>query len=273
PNILPAAPRVFEKVYTAVVGNGTSAPGLKGVLFRWAMGLFEQYVKARQEGRPFGSLQWTLAKKLVFAKVARVLKEERLGGRLRLFVSGSAPLAPAIAYFFELLGLTILEGYGLTETSAATCVNPPTRNKIGTVGPPVPGTELRIADDGEVLVRGGGVMKGYYNRPDETAAVLSPDGWLATGDIGEIDEDGYLRITDRKKDIIVTAGGKNVAPQKIESLLKTNPLISQVVVYGDKRKYLTALITVEAANGRKFLEQRGIQVSSYEEMTRHPAIR
>ncbi|HLV59784.1 MAG TPA: long-chain fatty acid--CoA ligase [Fredinandcohnia sp.] len=273
PNILPAAPRVFEKVYTAVVGNGTSAPGLKGVLFRWAMGLFEQYVKARKEGRPFGGLQWTLAKKLVFAKVARVLKEERLGGRLRLFVSGSAPLAPAIAYFFELLGLTILEGYGLTETSAATCVNPPTRNKIGTVGPPVPGTELRIADDGEVLVRGGGVMKGYYNRPDETAAVLSPDGWLATGDIGEIDEDGYLRITDRKKDIIVTAGGKNVAPQKIESLLKTNPLISQVVVYGDKRKYLTALITVEAANGRKFLEQRGIQVSSYEEMTRHPAIR
>lgn len=273
PNILPAAPRVFEKVYTAVVGNGTSAPGLKGVLFRWAIGLFERYVRARQAGEPFGGLQWTLAKRLVFSKVSKVLKEDRLGGRLRLFVSGSAPLSPAIAYFFELLDITILEGYGLTETSAGTAVNPPNRNKIGTVGPPVPGTEFRIAEDGEVLVRGGGVMKGYFNRPEETAEILDADGWLATGDIGALDEDGYLRITDRKKDIIVTAGGKNVAPQKIESLLKTDPLISQIVVYGDKRKYLTALITIEETNGRKFLEQKGIKVSSYEEMARHPAIR
>lgn len=273
PNILPAAPRVFEKVYTAVVGNGSSAPGLKGVLFRWAMGLFEKYVRARQAGESFGGLQWALAKKLVFSKVARVLKEDRLGGRLRLFVSGSAPLSPAIAYFFDLLGITILEGYGLTETSAGTAVNPPHRNKIGTVGPPVPGTEFRIAEDGEILVRGGGVMKGYYNRPEDTAEVLDAEGWFATGDIGSLDPDGYLRITDRKKDIIVTAGGKNVAPQKIESYLKTDPLISQIVVYGDKRKYLTALITIEENNARKFLEQRGVEVSSYEEMTRHPAIR
>src|SRR5690606_2622437 len=196
----------------------------------------------------------------------KVLKEDRLGGRLRLFISGSAPLSPSIAYFFDLLDITILEGYGLTETSAGTAVNPPNRNKIGTVGPPVPGTEFRIAEDGEVLVRGGGVMKGYFNRPEETAENLDADGWPATGDIGALDEDGYLRITDRKKDIIVTAGGKNVAPQKIESLLKTDPLISQIVVYGDKRKYLTALITIEETNGRKFLEQKGIKVSSYEEM-------
>lgn len=273
PNIMPAAPRVFEKVYAAVVGNGSSAPGLKGALFRWAMRLFEGYVRARRAGEPFGGLQWSLAKALVFSKVSKVLKEERLGGRLRLFISGSAPLSPAIAYFFELLDITILEGYGLTETSAGTAVNPPNRNKIGTVGPPIPGTEFRIAEDGEVLVRGGGVMKGYYNRPEDTAEVLDDEGWFATGDIGELDEDGYLRITDRKKDIIVTAGGKNVAPQKVESMLKTDPLISQIVVYGDKRKYLTALITIEETNARKFLEQQGVKVSSYEEMTRHPAIR
>lgn len=273
PNIMPAAPRFFEKVYTAVVGMGTSQPGIKGALFRWAMGLFEKYARARQEGRSFGGLQWTLARKLVFSKVARLLKEQRLGGRMRLFISGSAPLAPSIAYFFDLLGITILEGYGLTETSAGTAVNPPHRNKIGTVGPPVPGTEFRIAEDGEILVRGGGVMKGYYNRPEDTAKVLDAEGWFRTGDVGSLDEDGYLRITDRKKDIIVTAGGKNVAPQKIESYLKTDPLISQVVVHGDRRKYLTALITIEANNARKFLEQRGVKVSSYEEMTRHPAIR
>lgn len=273
PNILPAAPRVFEKVYAAVVGNGSSAPGLKGALFRWAMGLFERYVRARRAGEDFGGIQWSLAKALVFSKVAKLLKEDRLGGRLRLFVSGSAPLSPAIAYFFDLLDITVLEGYGLTETSAGTAVNPPNRNKIGTVGPPIPATEFRIADDGEVLVRGGGVMKGYYNRPEDTAKVLDDEGWFATGDIGALDEDGYLRITDRKKDIIVTAGGKNVAPQKVESLLKTDPLISQIVVYGDKRKYLTALITIEETNAKNFLAQQGVEVSSYEEMTRHPAIR
>lgn len=273
PNIMPSAPRVFEKVFTAVVANGSSQGGLKGALFRWAMGQFEKYAEAREAGRPYGGLSWTLAKALVFSKVSKLLKEDRLGGRLRLFVSGSAPLSPKIAYFFDLLDILILEGYGLTETSAGTAVNPPNANKIGTVGPPIPGTEFRIADDGEVLIRGGGVMKGYYDMPKETAEVLDADGWFASGDIGSLDEDGYLRITDRKKDIIVTAGGKNVAPQKIENLLKTEPLVSQVVVYGDKRKYLTALVTVDEDAGRGFLASKGIQVGSYEELARHPAIR
>lgn len=273
PHIMPSAPRVFEKVFTAVVSNGSSQPGIKGALFRWAMGLFDRYAEAREAGKPFGGLSWTLAKALVFSKVSRVLREDRLGGRLRLFVSGSAPLSPKIAYFFDLLGILILEGYGLTETSAGTAVNPPNANKIGTVGPPIPGTEFRIADDGEILIRGGGVMKGYYEMPEETEKVLDADGWFASGDIGSLDEDGYLRITDRKKDIIVTAGGKNVAPQKIENLLKTESLVSQVVVYGDKRKYLTALVTVDEDAGRDFLKAQGISVGSYEELSRHPLVR
>lgn len=272
PSIIPSAPRVFEKVFSAVVHNGTSSPGLKGALFRWAMGLFAEYVEAKEAGREYGSLSWTLAKKLVFSKVTKTLREERLGGRIRIFVSGGAPLSPKIAHFFDVLGLQVLEGYGLTETSAATTVNRPGRNKIGTVGPAVPGTEIRIAADGEVLIRGGGVMKGYYNRPEETAEVLQQDGWLHTGDIGSLDADGCLRITDRKKDIIVTAGGKNIAPQNLENALKINPLVSQVLVYGDKRKFLTALITVQDETGRKLLENKGIRVGSYEELTSHPEI-
>ncbi|HWV39654.1 MAG TPA: long-chain fatty acid--CoA ligase [Vulgatibacter sp.] len=272
PSIIPSAPRVFEKVYSTVVANGSSSPGLKGVLFRWAMSLFDEYVEARQAGRSYGGLGWTLAKKLVFSKVAHTLRHERLGGRIRLFVSGSAPLSPKIAWFFDLLELPVLEGYGLTETSAGTSVNRLGKNKIGTVGPPMPGTEFKIAADGEILIRGGGVMKGYYNRPEETAEVLEPDGWFHSGDIGSLDADGYLRITDRKKDIIVTAGGKNVAPQNIENALKTESIVSQSVVYGDKRKYLTALITVQEEYGRKLLEAKGIRVSSYEELTRHPEI-
>ncbi|HEY0840788.1 MAG TPA: long-chain fatty acid--CoA ligase [Vulgatibacter sp.] len=273
PTIIPSAPRVFEKVYSTVLGNGSSAPGLKGVLFRWAISMFGEYVEAREAGRSYGGLGWTLAKKLVFSKVANTLRHERLGGRIRLFVSGSAPLSPKIAWFFDLLDLPVLEGYGLTETSAGTSVNRLGKNKIGTVGPPMPGTEFRIAADGEILIRGGGVMKGYYNRPQETAEVLEADGWFHSGDIGSLDADGYLRITDRKKDIIVTAGGKNVAPQNIENALKTEPIVSQALVYGDKRKYLTALITVSEENGRKLLADKGIQVGSYEELTRRPEIR
>ncbi|WP_240475281.1 AMP-dependent synthetase/ligase [Vulgatibacter incomptus] len=273
PSLIPAVPRVFEKVFASVVGTGTAAPGLKGMLFRWALSLFDEYAEARSEGRIYGGLGWTLAKKLVFSKVAKTLKEERLGGRMRVFVSGGAPLSPKIAWFFDLLGLQVLEGWGLTETAAGTAVNVPGRNKIGTVGPAVPGTEFRIAGDGEILVRGGGVMKGYYNRPDATAEVLDPDGWFHTGDIGTLDADGYLRITDRKKDIIVTAGGKNVPPQNLENALKTEPIVSQAMVYGDKRKFLTALITVQDEYGRKLLASRGITVSSYEELSRRPEIR
>jgi len=272
PSLLPAVPRVFEKVYNTVVATGVSNPGLKGKLFRWALAHFERYVEARQAGRAYGGLGWELAKKLVFSKVARTVREDRLGGRIRVFVSGGAPLSRKIAYFFDMLGFKVLEGYGLTETAAATCVNPPHKIKIGTVGPPVPGTEIRIAADGEVLVRGAGVMKGYYNRPEATAECLEPDGWFHTGDIGELDEDGYLRITDRKKDIIVTAGGKNVAPQNLENALKTEPIISQVMVYGDKRKYLTALITVQEEQARKLAAEAGVSFTSYADLTKKPVI-
>ncbi len=273
PAIIPSAPRVFEKVFSTVVANGSSNPGVKGMLFRWAMSLFDEYADAMAAGRSYGGLGWTLAKKLVFSKVAETLRNERLGGRIRIFVSGGAPLSPKIAWFFHVLDLQVLEGYGLTESAAATAVNLPTHNKIGTVGPALPGTEFRIADDGEILIRGGGVMKGYFGRPEETAEVLEADGWLHSGDIGSLDADGFLTITDRKKDIIVTAGGKNVPPQNLENALKTEAIVSQALVYGDKRKFLTALITVQEENGRSVLASKGIQVGSYEELSQHPQIR
>jgi long-chain acyl-CoA synthetase len=169
-----------------------------------------------------------------------------------------------MAYFFANANVTILEGYGLTETSAATTVNRPGNNKIGTVGPALPGTELKIAPDGEILIRGPGVMREYWNRADATKEAISPDGWFASGDIGVIDKDGYLKITDRKKDIIVTAGGKNVAPQNLENAIKAaSPLVSQVMVHGDKRNYLVALVTVDPENAKKFAKDRGIQNGDY----------
>ncbi len=273
PTILPAVPRVFEKVYNNVVANGSSAPGLKGKLFRWAFKLFDQYVDAKNQGREFNSLQFALAKKLVFSKVKATL-DEKLGGNMRLFVSGGAPLSRKIAYFFDLIGFKVLEGYGLTETSAATCLNLPNKIKIGTVGPPLPGTEIKIAADGEILMRGPGVMKGYYKNEAATAEALEADGWFHSGDIGELDADGFVRITDRKKDIIVTAGGKNVAPQNLENTLKTFPIVSQAMVYGDKRKYLTALICVNEESARKLLTDKGeTPPASYAELAKHPAVR
>lgn len=272
PTVMGSVPRIFEKIFTKVVSSGVESPGLKGKLFRWAMDHFERYAEARSQGRSYGGLGFTLAQKLVFSKVAERLNG-LLGGRLRYFVSGGAPLSPKIMYFFELADIKILEGYGLTETSAATCVNRPEKIKPGTVGPPVPGTEIRIAEDGEILIRGPGVMKGYHNRPEETKEAIEPDGWFHSGDIGELDEDGYLKITDRKKDIIVTAGGKNIAPQNLENQLKTHPLISQVVVHGDKRKFLSALITVDADSAAEWARKQGLQFSSYEELTRLPELR
>ena len=272
PTILPSVPRVFEKVYNNVLASGSAAPGMKGKLFRWAFKLFDEYADAVNQGREYHSLGFSLARRLVFSKVTATLNE-KLGGRMRLFISGGAPLSKKIALFFDLLGFKVLEGYGLTETSAATTVNRVERIKIGTVGPAVPGTELKIAPDGEILVRGGGVMSGYFKNPAATAEVVERDGWFHTGDIGELDGDGYLRITDRKKDIIVTAGGKNVAPQNLENLLKTSPLISQSMIHGDRRKYLTALICVSEEAGQKLLEAKGIRVADYAEMTRRPEIR
>jgi long-chain acyl-CoA synthetase len=256
PTVMPAVPRIFEKAFNTVVSKGLATPGLKGRLFQLALESFEEYAAAREQGKGYSSFGLLIGKKLVFPKLTHTLNE-RFGGRMRLFVSGGAPLATKIAYFFDLLGFSILEGYGLTESSAGTFVNRPGKNRIGTVGPPVPGTEVRIAEDGEILVKGPCVMKGYYNNPQATAEVLK-DGWLYTGDIGFVDEAGCLKITDRKKDIIVTAGGKNVAPQNLESELKTDPLISQVMVYGDQRKFLSALVTLNDENARKWATERGL---------------
>jgi long-chain acyl-CoA synthetase len=257
PTVMPAVPRIFEKAYNTVVSKGLATPGLKGKLFHLALESFEGYATAKESGKePRPSFGMLVGKKLVFPKLAATLAE-RFGGRMRLFVSGGAPLSPKIAHFFELLGFTILEGYGLTETSAGTFVNRPGANRVGTVGPPVPGTQVKVAEDGEILVKGGGVMKGYYNDAAATAEVLK-DGWLATGDIGVIDSAGHLKITDRKKDIIVTAGGKNVAPQNLENELKTDPLVSQVMIHGDKRKFLSALVTLNEENARKWAAENGL---------------
>jgi len=256
PTVVPSVPRIFEKAFNAVVSKGLSTPGIKGKLFHLALESFEEYAAAREQGRTYSSFGLLIGKKLVFPKLSQALSE-RFGGRIRLFVSGGAPLATKIAYFFDLLGISILEGYGLTETSAGTFVNRPGKNRIGTVGPPVPGTEVRIAEDGEILVKGPCLMKGYYRDPAATAEVLR-DGWLATGDIGLVDQAGCLKITDRKKDIIVTAGGKNVAPQNLENELKTDPLISQAMVHGDRRKFLSALLTLNEDSLRAWASDSGV---------------
>ena len=251
PTILAGVPRIFEKAFNSVVASGMAGPGLAGALFRMAMREFELYVKARQEGRSYNSLAFALAKKLVFPKVHDKLKK-RFGGRIARFVSGGAPLARKIAYFFELIGIPALEGYGLTETIAVTSVNMPGASRIGTVGRPYPGVEVKIAEDGEILQRGRQNMRGYLGLPEATAEVIDKDGWFHTGDIGEIDKDGFLKITDRKKDLIKTSGGKYIAPQAIEGALKTqSELISQVVVIGDKRKYVSVLVTVVEAEAKK----------------------
>ncbi|MBL8933605.1 MAG: long-chain fatty acid--CoA ligase, partial [Archangium sp.] len=271
PTIFPAVPRVFEKVFAGVQGNALSAPGVKGSLARWAFKLFDEYVAAREAGKPYDSLGFALAKALVFKKVKAGL-DEKLGGRLQLFVSGGAPLPRKIGYFFELVGFTVCEGYGLTETSAASTLNVPGSIRIGTVGKPFPGVELTIAEDGEILIRGPNIMKGYYGNEAATAEVLRPDGFFHTGDIGEIDKDGAVRITDRKKDLIKTSGGKYCAPQNLENALKTAPIVSNSMVHGDMRPYLTVLIAVNEETGKKLLAEKGVTVSSVAELVKRPEI-
>jgi long-chain acyl-CoA synthetase len=273
PTVMAGVPRIFEKFYGAVVQKGLSAGGVRRVLFERAQTLSDRHGDLESQGQALPiveTLQFAALKKLVFSKIAKGLGDT-LGGRMRVLVSGGAPLAPKIAWFFRDAGLDILEGYGLTETSAATCLNRPGRNHIGTVGLPVPGTQVRIADDGELLVRGRGVTKGYWQNEEATAEVFK-DGWFSTGDVVRIESSGAVRIVDRKKDLIITAGGKNVAPQNIENLVKTHRLISQVVVHGDKRNYLTALITLDADALKAFAEERSLGGGSYAELTQRPEV-
>ncbi len=266
PTVVVSVPRIYEKIYNGVM----SARGPKKKLVDWAAAVADRAADLRlagQEPRGFLALKYAIADKLVFSKV-----KAAVGGQLRFFISGGGPLAPSLNRFFYSIGLPILEGYGLTETSPVTNANNEEYFRIGTVGRPVPGTEIGIAKDGEIMVRGSQVMKGYYNKPEATADVLSEDGWFATGDIGEIDADGFLSITDRKKDIIVTAGGKNVAPQPIENLLKTHLLVEQAVLIGDRRKYCSLLVVPAFGALRRWADDRGIQTNSIESLVEHPEV-
>ncbi|GIX46198.1 MAG: AMP-dependent synthetase [Candidatus Tectimicrobiota bacterium] len=270
PMLMFAVPRVYEKMYARVQAAAASGSPLKKALFQWCVGIGRRVSRRQQQRQPVPlwlGAAYRLAHLLVFRKL-----HQAVGGRLRYFVSGGAPLAKEIAEFFHAAGILILEGYGLTESCPALTVNRLDRYKFGTVGLPLPGVEIRLAPDGEILARGPNVAKGYYKRPQETAAVFREDGWLATGDIGELDAEGFLRITDRKKDIIVTSGGKNIAPQNIENLLKTDRYISQAMVYGDGRKYLTAILTLDQEEVANYARQHGIPASSPEALATHPAI-
>jgi long-chain acyl-CoA synthetase len=271
PTFMASVPRIYEKIYAKVLGDVEDAGGLKKALFDLSIASGRDVSRHRQKKEPlsaFTKAKYALADKLVYAKL-----RARFGGRLQFFVSGGAPLSKEIAEFFHSAGILILEGYGLSETTAVTNVNRRENYKFGTVGQPVPGVEQKIAPDGEILSRSPGIMKGYFKRDVETAEVLDSDGWFHTGDIGEFDDDGFLRITDRKKDIIVTAGGKNIAPQNIENHLKTNALISQAMVYGDKRKYCSALITLNPEEARKYAAAHGISYKDMRTLAHNPQIR
>jgi long-chain acyl-CoA synthetase len=266
PTVVVSVPRLYEKIYARVMDER----GIRARIVAWATRVGARWAEARLAGRePTAAvrLQYALADRVVFRKI-----RDGVGGRLRFFVSGGAPLSPEIALFLYSAGLVILEGYGLTETSPVTNVNPPDALRIGTVGPPVPGTEVRIAEDGEIQVRGPQVMKGYYQRPEDTAEVIDEEGWFSTGDVGEITDEGYLRITDRKKDIIVTAGGKNIAPQPIENRLKSNPYVEQVVMVGDRRRFAALLVVPDFGALEGWARERGLSVDGRDALVRDPAV-
>jgi long-chain acyl-CoA synthetase len=254
--VFPSVPRLFEKMHTAVVAKFEEETGVKRRLIDWALRVGRRVSLLRQRGRPIPpllALQHRIADKLVYSKV-----KARLGGRLRAAVSGGAPLAKEIAEYFHALDILILEGYGLTECTTACAANRVDRFRFGTVGTAMPDFELKIADDGEILIKGPTIFAGYYKDEESTRAVLTEDGWLRSGDVGDLDADGFLTVTDRKKDIIVTAGGKNVAPQNLENELKSSRFVSQALVVGDRRPYIVALITLDEPEIRAWAADQGL---------------
>ena len=270
PTLVLGVPRVYEKAYAAVLASIEESGPFRRAIFQWARGVGSRSGPYLLEDRPLPwllRLQFSLADRLVFSKL-----RERFGGKLRFFVTAAAPISQEIIEFFHSLGILILEGYGLTETSAPATVNRPGRVKFGTVGPPLPDVEVKLDVDGEILIRGENVFKGYYKDPELTKEVFTEDGWFRSGDVGEIDADGFLRITDRKKDLIITAGGKNIAPQNIENLMKTAKWISEAMVFGDRKKYLVALITLDEEAVRAFAASEGIGSSGIEELAKHPQV-
>ncbi|MFH8702549.1 AMP-dependent synthetase/ligase [Streptomyces rubrogriseus] len=276
PTYMAAVPRIFEKVYNGVAAKARAGGGAKYKIFQWAAGIAREYAKVTQDNfkrtgtasAPAGlRTKHAVADRLVYAKI-----REAFGGRLRACVSGSAALAPEIGYFFAGAGIHILEGYGLTESSAASFVNPGEAYRTGTVGKPLPGTEVRIADDGEILLRGPGIMEGYHKLPEKTAEVLEPDGWFHTGDIGELSPDGYLRITDRKKDLIKTSGGKYIAPAEVEGQFKAVcPYVSNILVHGADRNFCTALIALDEIAITEWAKENGLEGKPYAEIVAAPA--
>ncbi len=269
PHIMVSVPRVFEKIYTKVMDQVLSSPALRRRIFFWALKVGKEagVLTLAKKPLPGGlKLRKAVAAKLVFSKIIA-----RTGGRVRFFVSGGAPLSKDIAEFFYAIGLVILEGYGLTETSPLLAVNTFEDLRLGTVGKPAPGIDIRIASDGEILARGPNIMKGYYKKEAETREIME-GGWFHTGDIGHFDPDGFLVITDRKKDLLVTSGGKNVAPQPIENLLKTSPYIANAVVIGDRRRFVAALVVPDFDKLQGFAKAQGIAAASLEDLCREPRV-
>jgi len=270
PTYMVGVPRLYEKVYAAVYANIEKASGFKKKVFTWGIetGKKYRYAEIRGDHIPLTlKLKHSIAHKMVLQNIRALL-----GGRLNFFSAGGAPLAKEIEEFFFAANIFIAQGYGLTETCPMGTYNCPKEFKFGTVGKPIPGNHIKIAPDGEILIKGGNVMKGYWNKPEATAEVMTEDGYFMTGDIGEFDEDGFLRITDRKKDIIITANGKNVAPQKIESRMGQDYYVEQIVVIGDKQKYLTALLVPSFAALEEYAREKGIAFETHEDLIKNPNI-
>jgi len=269
PTLLPSVPRIFEKIYVKITTGAADAGGAKAAIFRWASGVAERRAKLAEQGLQPSRLlaaQIRLADRLVFAKVRAVL-----GGHIRFCFTGAAPISPEILAFFYGVGIPIVEGYGMTEAGAGITTTPLDRPRFGTVGKPMPGVEVRIADDGEVCARGANVFRGYHHNPGATAETII-DGWLHTGDLGELDDDGYLTITGRKKDIIITAGGKNLSPANLENDLKRSRWISHAVMHGDRRPYPVALITLDADEITAYAVEHGLP-TALPELVEHPQVR
>jgi long-chain acyl-CoA synthetase len=270
PTAMTSVPRMFEKIYAKILERGLSAGFPKRQIFLWSLGVGRRWAEAKDRGERIGALlsfQHKLADALVFKKW-----REAVGGNVRLFISGGAPLAPEIAYLFYAAGLQILQGYGLTETSPSVSCNTVERNRIGTVGPIIDGVKVQIASDGEILVKGDTVMLGYYNHPVENDEAFTPDGWFRTGDVGHIDADGFLVITDRKKDLIKTSGGKYIAPQRLESLIKSSRFVSQVVVVGNARKFASALIVPNMELLLGYAQIKGISYRDQRDLISNPRV-
>ncbi|MBI5016497.1 MAG: long-chain fatty acid--CoA ligase [Deltaproteobacteria bacterium] len=270
PTVAVSVPRIFEKIHAGIQAKAVEAPPLTRRITFWALDVAARVGALEAAGRslaPWLALQYRVADHLVYSKV-----RARFGGRLRFFISGGAPLAPELAMFFNAVGIRIYEGYGLTETSPVTNVNTPRYHRVGTVGRFLRGVTGKIAEDGEILVKGPNVFSAYYQNPDATREAFTDGGFFKTGDIGEIDADGYLRITDRKKDLIITAGGKNVAPQKVENILKMDKYIAEAMLYGDKKKFMTALIVPDFEWLRRYAQWKSLPHSNPEQLVEHPQV-